>query len=239
MQYSAMLSKTKTRCSISGTAHDTFLKDELNFGQQDFCVEANFKFLETKGSLSAVQYQFIYDLASNIDVPRYFVYKQRHRITSINHDQWIRLSQFSSYGTTPKFFYMESNQVKFWPQFNAAAATTTLDGAITSASVKTITLASVADLKPKGRMIVDSEVIEWAYVDTDNSQIQACTRGVEGTTAATHSTGATVTYRDIEYPYYKKPTDMSADADTGDVPANYHRALIYYASASFFEKGHE
>ncbi len=238
MKYSEMLTKTKTKCSISGDTHDDFLKDELNFGQQDLCAEANFKFLETKGSFSAVQYQYIYDLASDIDVPRYFVYKQRHRMTPLNHDQWIRVSQFSSYGY-PRFYYMEGDQVKFYPQPNEAAATTTLGAAITSSTAKTITLTSVADLKPKGRMIVGTEVIEWAYVDSDDSQIQACTRGIEGTTAATHSNLAAVTYRDIEYPYFKKPTDMSGDNDTGDIPANYHRGLIFYACSSFFDKAEQ
>ena len=32
---------------------------------------------------------------------------------------------------------------------------------------------------------------------------------------------------------------MSDDDDIGDVPANYHRALIFYACSSFFDKAEQ
>ncbi len=70
--------------------------------------------------------------------------------------------------------------------------TTTLSGGIDD-TVATITLASSADANVDGGVVViDSEHIKYAAVS--GSDLTGCTRGHAGTTPASHSNGATVTY---------------------------------------------
>jgi hypothetical protein len=74
-------------------------------------------------------------------------------------------------------------------------ASTTLNGGI-NASVTTITLTSVTGFTVPafGAAIVrvDNELISYTGVDSVNNQLTGCVRGTNGTTAATHLTGATI-----------------------------------------------
>jgi len=79
-----------------------------------------------------------------------------------------------------------------WGGEDAGAVTTTLNGAI-DASVTSITVADASQLPDSGTnfIIIDSEEISYTGVSTNT--LTGCTRGVAGTTAASHSDGATVT----------------------------------------------
>ena len=79
-----------------------------------------------------------------------------------------------------------------WGGEDAGAVTTTLDGAI-NASVTSITVADASQLPDSGTnfIIIDSEEISYTGISTNT--LTGCTRGVAGTTAASHSDGATVT----------------------------------------------
>lgn len=61
-----------------------------------------------------------------------------------------------------------------------------------SATATTITLTSVAGLGSTGFVKIDSETIGYTNIDTTNNQLLNCWRGQNGTTAATHSAGASV-----------------------------------------------
>ena len=98
----------------------------------------------------------------------------------------------------PNSFCCFDGKLELWPIPDADAVNTTLDGDIT-ATATTITLASVTSLPVQGRVDIDNEVIVYTYIDGDNSQIKGCERGAEGTLAASHTDGATVTLRDIEW----------------------------------------
>ncbi len=67
--------------------------------------------------------------------------------------------------------------------------TTTLNGGI-SPTDTTITVLSTAGFPTTGTLIIDSE--EMAYAGTTGTTFTSVTRGVNGTTAASHSSGATV-----------------------------------------------
>lgn len=222
----------KNKCGISGTAYDTYLLQEINDAQKDFTRELNLPYLETKGSVAVTQYQYVYDLASDFDTMQGVIYQMDTQLVPVNYQQWLYLNKYESHAD-PKYYIVHEGKLKVYPTPNAAAPTTTLNGAISSTTTTTITLASVSSLKDKGRGIVDSEVIEWQYVDGTNIQIKNCRRGVESTTAATHLTGATFTYRELEYTYWKTLADLSADADESSVPVRYHDALYLRPSASF------
>jgi hypothetical protein len=79
-----------------------------------------------------------------------------------------------------------------WGGEAAGAVTTTLNGAI-NAAVTSITVADASQLPSSGTnfIIIGSEEISYTGVSTNT--LTGCTRGVAGTTAASHSDGATVT----------------------------------------------
>ena len=68
---------------------------------------------------------------------------------------------------------------------------TTLSAVISSASATTgITLTSIANLPTSGLLIVDTEQI--SYTGLSSTELTGVVRGANGTTAATHSNGATI-----------------------------------------------
>jgi len=75
---------------------------------------------------------------------------------------------------------------------NSNGVTSTLTAAITSTTATTgITLASINNMPTTGTINVGSENI--SYTGFSNLELTGVTRGVNGTTAATHSSGDTVT----------------------------------------------
>ena len=223
----------KNLCSISGTTFDDFIDQHINFAQADFSRDMNWPFLETISSLAGVADQYNYDLSSDFDTMKSVVYQRVHRLLPVSYEQWILRTENPSSGT-PRFYVIHEGNLKMQPATGSAAETTTLDGAITDVAAVSITLADASGLESRGRVIVDSEVVD--YQNTSSTKILLCTRGVEGTTAATHSSGATVTARDIEYTYYKTLSDLSADGDTTEISTRFHEALVLYAASRFFEK---
>tara|TARA_R100001480_G_scaffold147958_1_gene147097 strand:+ start:745 stop:2910 length:2166 start_codon:yes stop_codon:yes gene_type:complete len=71
-----------------------------------------------------------------------------------------------------------------------SAAATTVNEAL-DASETTITLTSAASFPTAGTILVDSELI--TYTGKSTNDLTGCTRGALGSTAATHSNGATAT----------------------------------------------
>lgn len=231
MTLATILTAIKNKCGISGSAYDTYLTQEVNDAQRDFTRELNLPYLETKGSAAIVQYQYIYDLNNDFDTIQGVTYRQKHKLIPINYEQFLMLKQGTSFGI-PRYYLVHEGKLKIHPNPNVAAPTTTLDGAIASTTAATITLADTSDLAQRGRGIIEDEVVDWQYVDSANEQIEICTRGVEGTTAATHDTANTFTYRELEYTYWKTLADLSG-TNTPEIPARYHDALIIRPSASF------
>lgn len=76
----------------------------------------------------------------------------------------------------------------------ANSATTTLSAAITSAGATTATVTNGSLFPSSGnfRILIDTELILVGARSGNN--LSSMTRGIEGTTAATHSNGATVTH---------------------------------------------
>ena len=75
-------------------------------------------------------------------------------------------------------------------EVSGAALTTLNEGGTLSASDTTITLTSGTDFPSSGTLLIDSELI--VYSGKSTNDITGATRGSLGTTAATHSDGATV-----------------------------------------------
>ena len=77
-----------------------------------------------------------------------------------------------------------------WGGYASGTTTTTLNGGINS-SATSITLTSAAGFISAGTIVVDTESITYSGISTNT--LTGCVRGANGTTAAAHSTGATVT----------------------------------------------
>jgi hypothetical protein len=77
-----------------------------------------------------------------------------------------------------------------WGGFVAGSATTTLNGTITS-SATSIVLTSAASFAASGTIVIDTESITYSGKSTNT--LTGCVRGANGTTAAAHTSGATVT----------------------------------------------
>ena len=76
-----------------------------------------------------------------------------------------------------------------WDGETADDVTTTLNGAITN-SATTITLTDASSFPSAGQVRIGTELIN--YTGKSGNNLTTCTRGVESTTAAAHSNGATV-----------------------------------------------
>jgi len=80
--------------------------------------------------------------------------------------------------------------VSNWGGTVDSATATTVNEAL-DASETTITLTSAASFPTAGTILVDSELI--TYTGKSTNDLTGCTRGASGSTAATHSDGATAT----------------------------------------------
>jgi hypothetical protein len=77
-----------------------------------------------------------------------------------------------------------------WGGYSSGSITNTLNGGINS-SATSITLTSSASFTGSGTVVIDGESIN--YATNVANVLGGCTRGANGSTAAAHSTGATVT----------------------------------------------
>ena len=76
-----------------------------------------------------------------------------------------------------------------WGGVKTGVATTTLNGTINS-SVTSIVLTSATGFGTSGTILIDNELITYSGVSTNT--LTGCTRGTNGTIAASHTSGATV-----------------------------------------------
>lgn len=108
-------------------------------------------------------------------------------------------------------YFIENGKIYFYRIDSEAAETDTLNGAITAAATE-ITVDSTSDIAERGTIKIDDEKI--SYTNKTATQFKGCTRGAEGTTAATHADGATVTDYNIKIVYAYKPDDLVSGAGT-------------------------
>jgi hypothetical protein len=111
-------------------------------------------------------------------------------------DLTITRISVSTYATLPNKL-QQARPIQVWVQRldgQTAASITTLASGI-SATDTTLTLVSTVGLASTGFIKVDSETIQYGYVN--GNQLGNCFRGQNNTTAATHSTGASVSVQSL------------------------------------------
>ena len=111
-------------------------------------------------------------------------------------DLTITRISVSTYATLPNKL-QQARPIQVWIQrYNGQQSPTglTLNGNI-NASVNQITLNSVVGLPAAGFVKIDNEIINYGYID--GNTLYNCFRGQANTTAASHTTGATVYWQQL------------------------------------------
>lgn len=207
---------------------DDAIRDAANDKQRDIAHQRLWSFYEYERSFSAVANQFAYDIPATVQN----IYNATFRtqpLFPINYDKW-KFYNWNTNGSVsiPSYMCIWNRQLLVFQRPSTAAATTTLGAAVSTTTATTITVAATSGLKRGDyfRFIIDSEVI-YAPGSTTTT-FTGCLRGQEGTTAATHSNGATVTERDIVFTIHVEPTDLIDTQDRTSIPES---DVIAYGSA--------
>ncbi len=197
---------------------DDDIIDGINAYNKDIYHERLWTFAEVTKSLSRVANQHAYTLPSTVKdihtadvrtVPLIKVSQARWRMLYWNSDQTASTQTHAS---------IWDGELLVYPRPSSAAASTTLGAAISTAAATTVTVVATSTFKRGDyfRFIVDSEVI-YATSSTSTT-FTGCLRGQEGTTATTHSNGATVTERDIVYTAQEEPAVLVLSNDETAIP---------------------
>ena len=136
---------------------------------------------------------------------------------------------------------------------------TTLNGSHSS-SVATLTLTSTTGLDTSGTVHIGGEQV--TYTGILGNDITGCTRGANSTTAATHSSGVTVTQFEnggipqfivrspdnnyllhplpdkqytLAFDYFTFPSDLDAHGDTTTIPERFAPVIVDGASAFVYQ----
>ena len=194
---------------------DEEIDEEINLQQKEISHDRMWSFLQKTKSFSSVEDQYEYDLASNVFALFEAMFDTQPLVV-VNKSRMNMLRWDTDVTGDPTHIAMWSKKALIYPYPSSSADTTTLGAAISTTTVTTITVASTADFPTQGRIIVDSEVI--SYTGKTSTTFTGCVRGEEGTTAATHSNGATVTERDFVYNFQEDPDDLIDETDETAIP---------------------
>jgi hypothetical protein len=128
------------------------------------------------------------------------------------------LNPFPLEGNFPSCYAIDiaNKQIMLAPIPQVTAQSTTLNGGI-NATVTTITVASTSSMGAQGRVQIDSEIIYYTGINATTLQLTGCVRGVAGTSAAAHLTGATVQWLDMLMQIQRGPYVMSRSYVTGTI----------------------
>ena len=195
---------------------DDDIIDELNEKQRDVYHERLWSFGEEIFSFSSVASTSDYSLSTRIAPGKVHTLKfDSQPLVKLNNNRWEMLHWDSNSTGDPSHFSVFGNRLRVWPIGTSAATSTTLNGNITATDTS-ITLTSTSGFRDPGRVIIDSEVISYDRIIT--TQLLGCRRGLEGTTAASHTDTTTVTERDFLGTGHKEPEDMVDMNDETDIP---------------------
>lgn len=210
---------------------DAELTSLLNEAQVDFASDEGI--LDADSGLALVAKQYEYAVPSNFINQRYLLHQEHRKLHYVSQRRLFTvLNARPGITGIPLYWTIWDKVIRLYPTPNASSASTAInDGAGISASVTTITVDSTSGFSSSGRALIENEEVH--YFDLTSTTLLQCKRGQAGTTAATHADDVAVSEAELRLFYYKTPTAMSADADTPDIPTEYHDILVYYAAGMF------
>lgn len=160
-----------------------------------------------------------------------------------------RISE-STYSTIPNK-NATGRPIQFWINRQSGesnATTATIGGTTTlAADATTIPVNNITQLPSAGFILVDSETIGYSAVDTVNGNLLYCARGQNGTTAATHAVGSSITNQNLPCvniwptpnqgstgsPYYtfvywrmRRVQDAGTGTKTEDIPFRFLECMV-------------
>jgi len=148
------------------------------------------------GTIDLVQGQNTYPLPNDtIDLLEHVI-RTGGNSTATQADLTITRISVSTYATIPNKI-QQSRPIQIWIQrFNGQTSPTgiTLNGAITSTDT-TITLSSTVGLPAAGFIKIDSEIINYGYID--GNVLYNCFRAQQNTTAASHTSATAVYWQQV------------------------------------------
>lgn len=235
--------RTYTRTYLNEDTEEFFLTAEidalLNEAQFEFCSKTDV--LKAVGTISTVASVRDYALPTQI--------VRNEGIVQVLYDQELKLQELSYvefYDRTrrnpyqsgqPEVYCVFDGRLHIWPVPDTSydAATTTLGAAIADAVATTATVADNSVFPHvTGRFIVGTEVIEFRGI-SGTTTLSNLRRGLEDTTAAAQSNGATITERDLWLVYVRKPATITASVST-EIPGAYDNLLTHYAAGKLYMK---
>jgi len=228
--------RTEVRRRIGETSTSFFSDAEinslLNEGQQDFSGVGGI--VEADRGFALVSNQYEYIPPTNFINAKYLLFQEKDKLHYVTpRALYGLLGEQPGQTGDPRFWTLWNKVLRVQPTPTSASDSTTLNGSI-NATDTTITVVSTSGFPVSGRILNESEEIQYFQVST--TEFLQCKRGQAGTTAATHASGTTANELELRLFYYKDTTDMSADGDTPDIPTEYHHALIYYAAGMLKKK---
>jgi len=149
-----------------------------------------------QGTIDFVQGQNTYALPNDtIDLLEHVIRTGANN-TATQADLTITRISVSTYATIPNKI-QQARPIQVWIQrYNGQTSPTglTLDGAITSTAT-TITLDSTVGLPASGFVKIDSEIINYGYIE--GNVLYNCFRGQQNTTAAAHADNAVAYWQQV------------------------------------------
>lgn len=213
---------------------DEDIRQELNNMQRAISQERLWPFYERTKSFAGVANQWRYTVNDDVSKLYYALYDSQP-LAVIDKKRFNILNWDTTTTGDPTHCVVWKDEdvvgrifLNVYPKTNAAADTDAInDVAGITATATTITVDSTSGFRAQGRIIIESEVIE--YDATTATTFTGCRRGAEGTTAATHADDTAVTERDFIYHYHADPTDLVDTNDISHIPDP--DVLVYGAAA--------
>jgi len=190
--------------------------------------------LQTDGSTKNLVAESVDATQTTIDIDDASVLSQ-YEIIQIN-DEIMRIESISTNTLTVTRGFRNTTATTHATDLSSL---TTLGAAISDTTTTSVTLSSVDSLSVDDIIKVDSEVLRVTAIDTDTNIITVI-RGRHGSTAATHSNGASVSkfddnglvkehdeiLRGLTISYYAEPDKLSSITGTIDIDNVLQPALI-------------
>ena len=212
---------------------DLQITEALNTRQRDVINDRLWTFNEGELTLSSVAHQFDYPIDTSIKTLHTIRFNSLP-LRYYGRAQWERFNyDTDASAETPQAISVFSNNMRFFPRPSTAASASTLVGDITNTDT-TIVVVSANGFKRTDyyRFIIDEEVI-YATMVTGNT-FTGCLRAQEGTSAAAHTDGLTVTERNIVYTGQLYAVDFQNQNDQTVIP---EPDLLAYGAAADLATG--
>jgi hypothetical protein len=117
-----------------------------------------------------------------------------------------------------------------FPAPNVADPTTTLSANIGTTD-SSLQLASTTGFLTDGYVLIDAELIRYESLGTSPTRLLTLTRGVGGTTAASHNQNATITHCSIWVKGVRVPAPVTASSSVIELPSAFIPFLTTYVLA--------